>query len=131
VTGVKQCTAIFFYNPNNQKRVVAHFGGWKGSRTPKTEHLAEAWSALAGEWGGGHIQVTLCKNSSSPENSIEEACKQVQALSPSIKIIVEEYPGDCFYMFSDGKLFGGGKPCELAKPSISFGSRRTPVDQNK
>jgi hypothetical protein len=130
VTGVKQCTAIFFYNPNNKRRVAAHFGGFKGSRTPKTEHLLEAWKTLAGEWGGGHIQVTLCKNGSSPENSIDEAREQVQALSPSIEIIVEEYPGDSFYMFGDGKLFGGGKPC--SKSSFSFGgSRGKQIDQNK
>jgi hypothetical protein len=131
VTGVLQCTAIFFYNPNNRKRMAAHFGGWRNKRAPKTEDLREAWNTVLGDSSGDRIQVTLCMNSSSPENSIEEARGQVEALNSQIKIDVEDYPGNCFYMFGDGRLFGGGTPVQVNKPSFSFGGSRRKVDEKK
>lgn len=133
VTGVLQCTAIFFYNPNNKKRLAAHFGGLSGSRAPKTGDLKKFWEALLGEQGGDRIEVTLCKNSNTPNSlqTIDEAKSQVQELSSLIKINEEEYATSSFYMFSDGGLFVASTPETKPKPTFTMGSRRKPVDENK
>jgi hypothetical protein len=95
---------------------------------PKTEDLREAWNTVLGDSSGDRIQVTLCMNSSSLENSIEEARGQVEALNSQIKVDVEDYPGNCFYMFGDGRLFGGGTPVQVHR---SFGGSRRKVDEKK
>ncbi|MEZ4475374.1 MAG: hypothetical protein R3F60_32175 [bacterium] len=125
IPGVYQCTVISIRDRVTGARIVAHFGGYRGSRRPNADDLRRVFRAFLTHTGALHsVDVRIAGNSTSFELSLDEAARALGQLHPHIHIQQDTYAGSRFYVDDRGRIFGLEDPRDTRRTAgFSLGTR--------